>query len=240
MPTNGNIVNNRTTRIRRTLGLAIAAVVLASGFALPASPAAAEPEPTTEAPVFVNKHGFNATVKEAYRGYFDVTGSPRPVVTVTGVPFPITIEKDVDDTFVFLGTPKKAGDFQITITATNSAGTSKLTATLHVRGYGQHQESIGFYRGGVGLDDNDKKSLRSFVNSLRPQTTFTTYEITGTMHYTGHWAKDKKKAKARAWAIASYLRKKGITAKPRYTYNVESHDGDLTYSRLNVEYSYRG
>jgi hypothetical protein len=85
-----------------------------------------------QAPAITSASSASATHGKTFSFTFTATGYPLPTVTHTGTVRGLTYTRGTNGTATLSGTPTKAGTYTLTITASNSVGTTSQTFTLTV------------------------------------------------------------------------------------------------------------
>jgi len=231
---------NRTTLTRWIATVAVLAVTLTGVGAL-ASPAAAsaaveEPGAPTVGALKLDR----VALRDEWIGgsVEGSTGYPQPVFTARGLPRGMKIDADG---FVS-GTIEVRGKFAVTVTATNASGSASRMFTVKVYDEGHQNLAITFPGKSTKLTTQARKTIKIAARNMPSWAISRATDIRAVMHYTGNYKKDLAKAKARAYAIASYLKKVGVTAKPTYSYWVDrklntAHSG-RSFSEAYFSYTY--
>ncbi|MGD0392821.1 MAG: putative Ig domain-containing protein, partial [Acidimicrobiales bacterium] len=86
----------------------------------------------SQTPAITSKSSATATHGTAFSFVFAATGYPIPTITHTGTVSGLTWSSSSNGMVTLSGTPKTAGTYTLTVTATNSGGSVKQTFTLTV------------------------------------------------------------------------------------------------------------
>ena len=168
----------------------------------------------------------------------DWGGYPAPRFSATGLPngMKITAAGRIS------GTPTKRGLFTVTVTAKNASGKTTRTKQVRVIAKGIGHAGADFPGWSTRLPGNARDKLRAAVKEIPKGATITGVQIVGAAQYGS--AKGKvtatRLAKERAWALANYAKKLGVTTKPYYGYSVDKREpyGHLL-SYIDIFYTYR-
>ena len=168
-----------------------------------------------------------------YQADLGLTGYPLPTLTTVGLPPGLRVDRQT-----LRGTPKKVGTYSFTITAHNSSGSTSRSYKLTVTGLGCKSSSVT-YDGKYTKPDNWGRSrLRDLARSVPTSASAVEIYVSAVMHNTGHPANDLKKAKSRAYKIASYLAKQGVTGKRIYDFEVTRSHAKTTSTNISIRYIY--
>ncbi len=85
-----------------------------------------------EGPSFANASSATAVAGTAFSFRVTATGFPLPTLAATGLPGWLTLTKNGNGSATIAGTPTKGGVYNVTITATNTAGKTPQAFTLTV------------------------------------------------------------------------------------------------------------
>jgi len=159
-------------------------------------------------------------------------GIPLPTFTAVGLPGDMKMSPEG----VVQGRAKKLGKFAVTITATNASGAASRAFSIKVVEYGGKRLNVEFPKNTTKLNKAAKKALRRMVARMPDRAEIYYFSILGGAGYSHkrHKAKAERRAEARGYAIAKYLKGQGVKAHPEYTYLVSN----LPWlSSVNIGYS---